>query len=295
MSEKKFGRLVFIPGINEGRYPFCNSLFIDDEQKVIIDPGSDEAILMNLNRKERINIIINSHYHEDHVTYNYLFPEAELYVHKDEAACHQSIESFLDYAGLKGTVFEQQWRNVVINTFHYCERTPSLLFDDGAILTFGKTNMEVIHTPGHTIGHCSFYFPDERLLFLGDLDLSQFGPWYGDRVSDIDKTIESVHKLMKFPADIYIASHEVGIIEGSISDLAEQYLKVIDERENDLLHVLDKAQTLDEIIHQWIIYKKPRKPRWMYEFMEGAIIRKHLDRLIKKGSAGVAGIKYYRR
>jgi hydroxyacylglutathione hydrolase len=293
MSGKRFGRLVFIPGINEGRYPFCNSLFIDDGKKVIIDPGSDEAVLTNLDREGGLDIIVSSHYHEDHFTYNYLFPEAELYVHKDEVACYQSIESFLDYAGLKGTVFEHHWRDVAITTFHYRERTPSLLFDDGDILNFGKTKMEVIHTPGHTVGHCSFYFPDEGVLFLGDLDLSQFGPWYGDRVSDIDKTIESVHKLMKVPADIYISSHEVGIIEGPISNLAEQYLSVINTREKDLLHSLDKPQTLDEIIHQWIIYKKPREPRWMYEFMEGATIQKHLDRLIKKGIVGFTGVNYH--
>ena len=295
MSGKRFGRLVFIPGVNKGRYPFCNSLFIDDEKRVIIDPGSDETVLQNLNHGDGIDIIINSHYHEDHVIYNYLFPKAALYVHKDEVACYQSIESFLDYAGLKGTAFEQNWRDVITNVFHYRERTPSFLLDDGDILNFGKTKMEVIHTPGHTIGHCSFYFPDEGVLFLGDLDLCQFGPWYGDRVSDIDKTIESVHKLMKLPADIFISSHEVGIVENTIANLAEQYLNVINTREKDLLHSLDKPQTFDEIVHQWIIYKKPREPRWMYEFMEGAIIQKHLDRLIKKGTVGITGVKYHRR
>lgn len=294
MSVKKFGRLVFIPGINEGRYPFCNSLFIDDEKKVIIDPGSDEAVLTNLHRKDGIDIIINSHYHEDHFTYNYLFPEAELYVHKNEVTCYQSIESFLDYAGLTGTAFEHQWRDNIINTFHYRERIPSLLFHDGDILNFGETNMEVIHTPGHTSGHCSFHFPDEKVLFLGDLDLSQFGPWYGDRVSDIDKTIESVYKLMNIPADIFISSHEMGVIEGTISDLAEQYLGVINTREDDILHYLNKPQRLDEIIQQWIIYKKPREPLWLYEFMEGATIRKHLDRLMKKGKVGFTGGTYHR-
>ena len=51
MKEKRFGRLVFIQGANEGRYPFCNSLFIDDVKKAIIDPGSDEASLRKLNRE----------------------------------------------------------------------------------------------------------------------------------------------------------------------------------------------------------------------------------------------------
>ncbi|MBT8490192.1 MAG: MBL fold metallo-hydrolase, partial [Deltaproteobacteria bacterium] len=72
-------------------------------------------------------------------------------------------------------------------------------------------------------------------------------------------------------------------------------LSVINTREKNLLHSLDKPQTFDEIVHQWIIYKKPREPRWMYEFMEGATIQKHLDRLIKKGTVGITGVKYHRR
>jgi len=293
MKEKRFGRLVFIQGANEGRYPFCNSLFIDDVKKAIIDPGSDETSLRKLNQEKAIDIIISSHYHEDHNAFNYLFPQADLYVHKHETACYKSLDSFLDFFGLKEKAVKQSWQDFFVNTFHYQERTPALEFGDGNLLNFGETTMEVIHTPGHSIGHCSFYFPDEEVLFLGDLDLGRFGPWYGDRVSDIDQTIESVHRVMKIPAKIFISSHEIGVIGGSISDLAEKYLGVIDTRETALLNFLDKPRTADEIISQWIIYKKPREPRWLYEFAEGAMIRKHLERLIKKGTAGFNGERYF--
>ena len=36
MEEIRFGNIVFIPGMKGGRYPFCNSLYIDDEKKVIL-------------------------------------------------------------------------------------------------------------------------------------------------------------------------------------------------------------------------------------------------------------------
>nr|NJM03564.1 MBL fold metallo-hydrolase [Desulfobacula sp.] len=36
--------------------------------------------------------------------------------------------------------------------------------------------MVVLETPGHSPAHSSFYFPDEKILFSGDLGLDRFGP-----------------------------------------------------------------------------------------------------------------------
>ena len=45
MDKIKFSHITFIQGQNGGKYPFCNSLLIDDREKVVIDPGSDEKLL----------------------------------------------------------------------------------------------------------------------------------------------------------------------------------------------------------------------------------------------------------
>ena len=73
MGEERFGHLVFVPGKNKGRYPFSNSLYIDDERKAVIDTACDESILRDLAEERGLDIIINTHYHEDHFTLNYLF------------------------------------------------------------------------------------------------------------------------------------------------------------------------------------------------------------------------------
>ncbi|MFB3924998.1 MAG: MBL fold metallo-hydrolase [Syntrophales bacterium] len=285
MKETRFGRLVFIPGERGGRYPFCNSLFIDDDCKTIIDPASDEAALRDLSLKKGIDTIINTHYHEDHTAFNHLFPGAELVVHEALAPCYKSYSAFLDYCGLLDSRHRKEWDHLFLQKFHFQERTPAVELRDGDTITFGRTRAEVLHTPGHTTGHCSFYFPDEGVLFLGDYDLGPFGPWYGDRVSDIDQTIESVRRLRNIPAGTYITSHDMGIIQGSIADLAETYLEVIDRREKDLLAFLEKPRSLDEIVNRWIIYKKEMQPRYFFEFAEEGMIKKHLERLIRNGRA----------
>ena len=39
---------------------------------------------------------------------------------------------------------------------------------DGQTLELAGLSLEVLHTPGHTPGHCCFWMPDEGLLFSGD-------------------------------------------------------------------------------------------------------------------------------
>ncbi|MCL2824571.1 MAG: MBL fold metallo-hydrolase [Polyangiaceae bacterium] len=39
---------------------------------------------------------------------------------------------------------------------------------DGEELRFGNVTGKVLHTPGHTLGGCCFYFPQQRVVFVGD-------------------------------------------------------------------------------------------------------------------------------
>jgi len=128
---------------------------------------------------------------------------------------------------------------------------------------------------------------------MGDLDLTDFGPWYGDRVSDIDQTIASLHKLLTIPAKIFITSHEAGIIEG---DITKQDGKISWNNRSEgrtLLNFYEKPRTLDEIVNQWIIYRKPREPKDFFEFGERGMIKKHLDRLTKNGIVSIENDRYY--
>ena len=278
---EKFGNIVFIPGPRDGRYPYCNSMLIDDEIRALIDPGSDEEQLLKLSRNKP-EIVISSHYHEDHRAYLHLFDDSELYAHPTEFPCYISINSFLDYYGLLGRRHEKAWRDLVLDRFNYREREPDRAIADGDVLEFGRTSLAVIHTPGHSPGHCCFHFPREGVLFLGDLDMTSFGPWYGDRVSDIDQTIESINRILEVDAQIYISSH-APVIRGGIVKLARDYAGVIYGREEKLLEYLREPRTLDEIVNQWICYGKHREPEHFFEFGERGLMKKHLERLEKHG------------
>ena len=45
LTERRFGPITFLPGPNRGKYPFCHSLYVEAERRVVIDPASDRTRL----------------------------------------------------------------------------------------------------------------------------------------------------------------------------------------------------------------------------------------------------------
>jgi hydroxyacylglutathione hydrolase len=291
MNETRFGNIVFIPGLNKARYPYCNSLYIDDEVKAVIDPASNPELLLNIKQTGGVDVIINSHYHEDHFAFNYLFPDSELWVPELEAPCFKSIKSLFEYWGAVGPSLENEFQ-AYLKSFHYEERVITREFRDGDVLDFGNTKLEVISTPGHTPGHSCFYCQAQKLLFTTDLDMTPFGPWYGDKYSDLLQTIQSIHKLLAIPAEVYVTSHDRGIIHGSIKETAETYLNKIGEREVRILNFLEKERSIPEMVGQWLIYKKPMEPQHLFIFAEEIMLRSHLAYSMQKGQIKRVGDKY---
>ncbi|MHA1432095.1 MAG: MBL fold metallo-hydrolase [Candidatus Freyarchaeota archaeon] len=74
--------------------------------------------------------------------------------------------------------------------------------------SLGDTKLQVLHTPGHSRGHCCFLLPEEKIVFLSDIDLTSFGPWYGALDSNVDDFIDSIEKLKRMSFEIAVTSHK---------------------------------------------------------------------------------------
>lgn len=65
---------------------------------------------------------------------------------------------------------KEQWQCQVIGPAAEEERIPALdhAVHDQSTIYLGKTQARVITTPGHTSGHCVYYFSENGLAFVGD-------------------------------------------------------------------------------------------------------------------------------
>ncbi len=154
--------------------------------------------------------------------------------------------------------------------------------------------MRVMHTPGHTSGHCCFFFENEGVLFVGDWDLTWFGPVYADLTSDLEATIASLKQIRALGAKTLVSFHEAGICEKNQYEVVTRYLDVVYEGEKLLLDFLAAPRTLAEIIKRRIIYRKDYDSVWIDAVEKNSMLL-HLRKLMQEGRVKWDGERYLRR
>lgn len=292
MEELHFGPIWFIPGKNGGRYPFCHSLYIKGPG-ILIDPASDRERLIQLRHDPGVKMVWLSHAHEDHFTHLDLFDDLPLWISEKDASPLKSIEDFLDWYGIDHPDYREYWKQLLENEFHFKPRKATKFLIGGQSIHLGGVTVEVLSVPGHTPGHLAFFFQEPKVLFIGDYDLTQFGPFYADLYASIEETIASLNLLRRIKAEIILTSHETGVFFGNPGPLWENYLNIIQERDRKLLNLLEEPKTMEEIVRSWIIYGREREPKAFFEFAERAFMKKHLDRLIRLGKVFQKNGKYF--
>lgn len=280
MFDFEAGRIKFLLG---GRYPHCHTVIVNDDRRAFIDAASDGERLSAFHRERSVDILIATHAHEDHIMYNALFPDARFLVHETDAHAFSDAGALLDQYGVSGEE-AASWKDFLEKKCGYCPRKADRLLRDGDSIDFGHTRAEVIHAPGHTPGHCCFFFPAEKILFLADYDLVRAGPYYGDVSSGIQATLDSLDRLASIRADTYLTAHGKGIYPGS-PELIRSYRDIIFRREDRLAAFLSGGpRTLEEVTAQGIIYGRPRSlGAWDLSLSERMMMKKHLDRLERQG------------
>lgn len=310
---KQFGPIRAIPGEDRCKFPYCTSLLIDDDVKVLIDPGAGLKTLTALKQETSIDLVINTHYHFDHIAYNYLFDQARIIINELEAPCFRERKNLGALLGMD-EVYGPDWVDGWIariadpatkqspfspqNRHEWWMSTSRV---DGEykweeVMDFGRTRMEVIGTPGHSKGFSCMNFPDHGVMYVADIDLTSFGPWYAGSDGDIDCFISSCEKLKAIDCEYFITGHEKGVLSRKdfLADL-DRFIEIIDQRDRKILSVLTRPLSLQEIVDQGLIYgSKYHVDAWIYMW-EFIMIKKHVRRMIRRGQINDLGDKFMGR
>jgi glyoxylase-like metal-dependent hydrolase (beta-lactamase superfamily II) len=139
----------------------CNTYLIQGTTSVLIDPGHVDLFdhvqrgLRELNLGvEDIGLVISTHAHPDHIEAVQLFTQGSTRsaLHEQEWQMIKAMEKEITMAF-----------GVELDAF-----VPDVLLTEGD-LAIGDLELQVIHTPGHSPGSMVLYWPQEKVLFTGDL------------------------------------------------------------------------------------------------------------------------------
>jgi hydroxyacylglutathione hydrolase len=141
----------------------CNTFFIDGKKKLLIDPGHyhlfghvrDNLSMLSLS-PEDIDVVIITHAHPDHMEAVKIFAGSPTMI-----AVYSGEMDFIR------KVAPHYGEALGIPNFE-----PDILLQEGD-LNIGGKRFEVIHTPGHSPGSLCLYWPDEKVLFTGDVVFNQ--------------------------------------------------------------------------------------------------------------------------
>lgn len=285
-------------------FPYSNSLFVDDDVKVMIDAGAGGRAYSQL-PINTINMLLLTHHHFDHINGVSFFPEAKKMVGREELWAFQDETKYSLAMGLHrweelmGSPRDDRWERAV-NLPDDVPSKPAFkkleiagVFQDGDVFDTGQTSFMAVHTPGHSPGHYSFFFPQESILFAGDLDVTARGPWYGGEFCDLDEIIMSINKLIALQPRVLVSSHR-RIIDAKVEELMRAYLNVALQREEKILQYLTEPRSIDDITNQGIISEWEQGSQHTI-FWHKMMIIKHLNRLINNGLVMQIDGKYIKR
>jgi glyoxylase-like metal-dependent hydrolase (beta-lactamase superfamily II) len=283
LVDRTLGSTTVLFGDKNGKYPHGNSLLVHGaDETVIIDPSL--AVIPRRASLPRVDRVLNSHCHEDHVAGNHLFPDAPWHVHELDAPGLRSLDGFMAIYGYAGDAGANMVRSLA-EQFHYTPRADTQGFADGAVFDLGGgVRVRAIHTPGHTRGHTALQVEPDGILYLGDIDLSSFGPYYGDAWSDLEDFERSLALVREIDARWYATFHHIGVLEGRAAfvERLDRFTAVIARRERELLAYLAEPHTLAEVAAHRFVYRPADAISWA-EPVERRSMGQHIARLLRDG------------
>ncbi len=137
-------------------------LFDDTKECIIIDPGCyDDAERTELaafidSQKLKPVKLINTHCHLDHVFGNGFIADKyklKLEINKFDQPV---LDAYLTSCSLYGLNAEPS-------------PAPSVYLNEGDIVSFGNSTLEILFTPGHSPGSITFYNKEQKFMIAGDV------------------------------------------------------------------------------------------------------------------------------
>ena len=276
-----------------GTFPRCNSIVIIADEVVVIDPGCPvedlRGFLMthDLNLRD-IDTVILSHIHPDHIVHTMRLnrlSNCRIAANEITAPLFDEKEEMKRFLGFeKGNPVRKLWEQLVNEKMYgaFDEGRVDEVLSNGDKFSLGDITLKTLYTPGHLPDHMCIEILEPNLVFASDIDLTEFGPYYGHPNSSIRDFKNSIRKLQHGKYSGLISGHLKEPLVVDYKDRLTAYSRQIGMREDLVLSsILEGAKTIPEITANPIIYPSLTHPVFLQ--FETWMIEHHVASLIASG------------
>ncbi len=290
----EFGPATIQLGEKSGKYPDGNQVIVQGPNLRV---AFDTPMVANRIGAafDEVDMVVLGHVHEDHMAGLHRVPRALVQVHEADLAAAQSWAGLSRHYGYSDEVLVPLKAKLEAQ-FHYHPRPDATGYVDGTVWDLGGgVRITAHHLPGHTAGHCALVVEPVGLAFIGDIDLTGFGPYYGDATSSLSDFRRSLKAVASLPAKVWVTSHHRGVLteRAQFDAMLRAFAAKVDERAARLLAMLaDGPQSLAELVRRRLIYPSGAQELWI-DAAEARSIQMHLDEWLDLGRIRLQGDARY--
>ncbi len=171
-----------------------------------------------------IRKLICTHHHADHFGTSRTYKEmtgAEVYLNPLEQQRVERMQSNLpspeamEFFRAHGIPLDEFPNGLPSPASHFGNRympvMPDHPIEDGETLYVGDRALQAVWTPGHTPGHCCFYFPQDKVMIAGDHLLPKITPhvgvYYSGPQNPLQDFIRSHEKIQALDVELVLPAH----------------------------------------------------------------------------------------
>jgi len=291
MTFSKLSDEVFV--VIGGSFPRCNTVVVIADEVVVIDPGCAVEDLRGFLMTQDLNLrdidtVILSHIHPDHITHTMRLNRlSNCRVAANEITTplfneKEEMKRFLGFT--KGNPVRKLWEQLVDGRMYgaFDEGRVDEVLSNGDKFSLGDITLQTIYTPGHLPDHMCIEILEPNLVFASDIDLTEFGPYYGHPNSSIRDFKNSIRQLQHGKYSGLISGHLKEPLVEDYKDRLTAYSRQIGMREDLVLSaILEGAKTIPEITATPIIYPSLTNPVFLQ--FETWMIEHHVASLLASG------------
>ena len=245
------------------------AFIVTGEGVILIDtpmlPDQARLWLAEIQRRtdQKVLYIINTDHHRAHVIGNQHFPGARVIAHE------HAWKEMKSYGDSFRTRLLNMYRDRIPEAVKEWKRSleiikPEITFTNRMVLFHGDKEIHLIPVGGHTPATVVVYLPNEKLLFSGDVVVTNRPPFLSQ--GDTREWLQALTYLRKLRYDILIPGHGEPTGKEAPETMSE-FLRMVRRKVRSAYRAgmskADTARSLSHLIRYWPIppFEKPKADR----------------------------------